>query len=76
MVSLLFIVLLIAALAAIGRHVTPRRERLPLRQWSARDLAANTTRGVRVLLTSSHRLESLVIASRLPRRPCPDETPC
>lgn len=75
MVSLLFIVLLVAALAAIGRHITPRRERLPVLRWSASDLASNTVGGARFLLTCSHRLESLLTDSRLPRRPRPDGNP-
>lgn len=68
MYTLLFVALLIAALAAIGRVVTPRRERLPVRTWSARDVWANAVHGARFLLTCSDHVEALLPQLRPPGR--------
>lgn len=69
MFSVLFFALLVVSLAAIGRVITPRRERLPVRQWTVRDLVANTLRGGHFLLTCSDRVESVTTAFRPPQRP-------
>lgn len=48
MMTLLYLALLVASLAALGRYTTPSAERLPCHSWTLRDLAANTLRGIRV----------------------------
>lgn len=47
---MLFIMLLVVFLAALGRSAIPKGERVPWRTWTLRDLAVNVVRGGRVLL--------------------------
>lgn len=49
MITLLFLLCSITVLAALGRLVIPRAERLPWWTWTLADLIANVTRGARVL---------------------------
>ncbi len=45
--SLVIIVgLVLGAFTAVGRWATPKRERLPLRDWSLRDAYRNLVRGL------------------------------
>lgn len=53
MTTLLLLVTFIVGLAALGRIVIPRAERLPWWNWTWQDLTANVARGVRVLSQSS-----------------------
>lgn len=58
--TVLFLVVLTAVFAALGRAATPARERLPWTRWSAGELATNVVRGVRVLLEPSPRQRELL----------------
>lgn len=59
MSTLLFLLILTVFLAALGRSVTPRAERLPWLTWTARDLVTNVARGVRVLCQPNERQRHL-----------------
>ena len=52
---LVFLVLLLAFFAILGRSSMPRIERVPLLSWGFRDLAANLVLGVRVFIVMSRR---------------------
>lgn len=53
MTTLLLLVTTIVCLAALGRIVIPRAERLPWWTWTWQDLTANVARGARVLAKSN-----------------------
>lgn len=46
---LLFMLLAVAFLAALGRNGIPRAERIPVWSWGFRDLGANLVLGARVM---------------------------
>lgn len=45
--TILFVAVLVAFMAALGRAATPRHERIPWTSWTARDLGANVLLGIR-----------------------------
>lgn len=53
--TIVFTVLLVTFLAALGRGATPRAERLPWTGWGARDLIANVVLGARRLVQLHER---------------------
>lgn len=61
---LLFVVLVVAFLAALGRNGVPRAERIPVWSWGFRDLAANLALGARVMGSLSARHADLVDRAR------------
>lgn len=62
MATLFFIVLVVAAFAALGRGSTPRHERLPIGAWHSADVTANVRRGVRVVTPHRSRMEPILDA--------------
>lgn len=54
MTTVLLVLAFTAYLATLGRLATPRHDRLPLRAWTLRDVAANVARGAR----SMHELDA------------------
>ncbi len=46
---LVYVAAVVVVVAALGRSVVPRAERLPVRAWGWRDLIGNTVTGLRVL---------------------------
>ncbi|MFI7483952.1 hypothetical protein ACH9EU_16225 [Kocuria sp. M1R5S2] len=66
----LFVLILIAVLAGVGRFSVPPRERVALRRWTLRDLGANVLRGITVLGEHGPALP----VGRRPER-VPDEQP-
>ena len=65
---LMFVVLAVAVLAALGRNGGPRAERMPWWSWGFRDLAANLVQGARVMGDLSTRHADLVDRARDQRR--------
>lgn len=61
---LLFMLLAVAFLAALGRNGVPRAERIPVWSWGFRDLAANLALGARVMGSLSARHADLVDRAR------------
>lgn len=58
---MLFIIIvlatLIAGFAAVGRQATPSIERVPLRNWTTRDLLANFAQGLNLSTPRNPALE-------------------
>ena len=61
---LMFVVLAVAFLAALGRNGVPRAERMPVWSWGFSDLAANLVQGARVMGDLSTRHADLVDRAR------------
>lgn len=61
---LLFMLLAVAFLAALGRNGIPRAERIPVWSWGFRDLGANLVLGARVMGCLSVRHADLVDRAR------------